>query len=188
MFSTVETRQAAIMGMLAIIAKADTINRYLTSGDPRKFFVAANYNQVHGDNVIHPNDWPTGEGAPANLRGKFTNSNVIPLNEKSNIALEKNVAFTNTIENANTNKYVSSGLASAVNTDQTDVEMQSTFEPYRVEVDGGGVPVGPKMTSIQIVNGLARLKAKNSKESNEAVKQIMQYYSVDINGKPKGTK
>jgi len=188
MFSTVETRQAAIMGMLAIIAKADTINSYLTSGDPRKFFVAANYNQVHGDNVIHPNDWPTGEGAPANLRGKFTNSNVIPLNEKSNIALEKNVAFTNTIENANTNKYVSSGLASAVNTDQTDVEMQSTFEPYRVEVDGGGVPVGPKMTSIQIVNGLARLKAKNSKESNEAVKQIMQYYSVDINGKPKGTK
>lgn len=184
MFSTVETRQAAVMGMLAIIAKADTINRYLTSGDPRKFFVAANYNQVHGDNVIHPNDWPTGENAPANLNGEFTNSNVIQLNEKSNIALEKNVSFTD----ANAQSKVSSGLATAVNTDQTDVEMQRTFKRYGVEVDGGKEFVGPKMTSIQIVNALARLRAKNSDESNEAVTQIMQYYNVDMNGKPKGTK
>ena len=83
---------------------------------------------------------------------------------------------------------MSSGLASAVNTDQTDVEMQSTFEPYGVKVDGGTEFIGPKMTPIQIVNGLARLKAKNSDESNKAAKQIMQYYNVDINGKPKGKK
>ena len=57
-FTNVQQREAAIEGMLKIIAKAQDVNRLLASNDPAEVHVGLNYNKYHGENSIEAANWP----------------------------------------------------------------------------------------------------------------------------------
>lgn len=174
LFSNVKTRQAAIMGMLAIIAKADTINKYMSSGNTKKMFVAANYNQIHGENSINPEDWKlTGI---KDTRGDFTNINAPRLLDESKIFTE-DVGFMKTIEKANQDSKVATGLVTQTD-NQDNRDMKGTFEAYTVTLPYGFVTISPNMKPKDINNVRAQLEAfapKNTK-IQEALNQFNIYY------------
>ena len=175
-FSNVKSRQAAIMGMLQIIAKADTINKYLSSGDIKKVYVAANYREIHGTNAISPKDWPEGLENPD---GKYTNENAPRLINKGQIrSSEDNVKFRS-IEQATTSNIVPSGLSTTVDTSQTDVEMKSTFKPYSVDTGRGFVIISPNMKPADILNARAKLQDAKGSDRQNNLDAFNAYYPVE---------
>ena len=174
-FSNVASRQAAIMGMLQIIAKADTINKYLTSGKIKEVYVAANYKEIHGTNAISPKDWPK---ELENPNGKYTNENAPRLINRGQIYDPENNVTFGTIDRANTDK-VATGLTSTVDKSQTDIEMKGTFDTYSVgDGRGGLIVISPNMDITARDNARARLEDATGSDRQKNLDAFNVYYPV----------
>ena len=167
MFSNVEMRQAAVMGMLQIIAKADTINKYMSSGDPKKMFVAANYNQIHGENSISPEDWKL-TGIP---NGAYTNQNAPRLVDFDVIKRShETVTFTDISRK-------SSGLGTNISPEGTGgKDIQSSFESFSVPVTGGSVVISDNMSKKEVDNIKAQLEEVQTEEAKNALDILNKHY------------